>query len=84
MAFGTGRGRSVMRALFPTARSDPELAPFRPGLVFAFFNAIAWQIGIGTPMVLFAEELGATPLDGDDADWMRFELEQQEALDAMT
>ena len=50
-----------MRALFPTARSDPELAPFRPGLVFAFFNAIAWQIGIGTPMVLFAEELGATP-----------------------
>jgi hypothetical protein len=50
-----------MRALFPTARTDPELAPFRPGLVFAFFNAIAWQIGIGTPMVLFAEELGATP-----------------------
>ena len=28
------------------------------------------------------EELGATPLDGDDADWMRFELEEQEALDA--
>ena len=50
-------------ALFPTAKSDPELAPFRPGLVFAFFNAMAWQIGIGTPMVLFAEQLGATPFE---------------------
>jgi MFS family permease len=50
-------------ALFPTAKSDPELAPFRPGLVFAFFNALAWQIGIGTPMVLFAEQLGATPFE---------------------
>lgn len=50
-----------MRALFPTARSDPELAPFRSGIVFAFFNALSWQIGIGTPMVLFAEQLGATP-----------------------
>lgn len=47
--------------LFPTAKSDPELMPFRPGLVFGFFNAMAWQIGIGTPMVLFAEQLGATP-----------------------
>lgn len=49
-----------MPSLFPTAKSDPELMPFRPGLVFAFFNAMAWQIGIGTPMVLFAEQLGAT------------------------
>jgi MFS family permease len=49
-----------MLALFPTKKSDPELAPFRPGLVFAFFNALAWQIGIGTPMVLFAEQLGAS------------------------
>ena len=47
--------------IFPTAKSDPELVPFRPGLTFAFFNALAWQIGIGTPMVLFAEQLGATP-----------------------
>jgi MFS family permease len=51
-----------MASLFPTAKSDPELVPFRPGLTFAFFNALAWQIGIGTPMVLFAEQLGATPL----------------------
>ncbi len=48
-------------SLFPSAKYEPELLPFRPGLVFAFFNALAWQIGIGTPMVLFAEELGATP-----------------------
>ena len=43
-----------MASLFPTAKADPELMPFRPGLVFAFFNALAWQIGIGTPMVLFS------------------------------
>jgi len=51
-----------MPSLFPTAASDPDLFPFRPGLKFAFFNALAWQIAIGTPMVLFAEQLGATPL----------------------
>ena len=50
-----------MPSFFPTAKSDPALHPFRPGLTFAFFNALAWQIGIGTPMVLFAEQLGATP-----------------------
>lgn len=50
-----------MAWLLPTAQSDPDLVPFRPGLTFAFFNALAWQIGIGTPMVLFAEQLGATP-----------------------
>ncbi len=47
---------------FPSSKSDPELVPFRPGLVFGFYNALAWQIGIGTPMVLFAEQLGASPL----------------------
>ena len=47
-------------SLFPTAKSDPELAPFRAGLFFGFFNALTWQIAIGTPMVLFAERLGAS------------------------
>jgi hypothetical protein len=47
-------------SLFPTAKSDPELAPFRAGLLFGFFNALTWQIAIGTPMVLFAERLGAS------------------------
>ena len=47
-------------SLFPTAKSDPELAPYRAGLLFGFFNALTWQIAIGTPMVLFAERLGAT------------------------
>ncbi len=46
--------------LLPTEKSDPELVPFRPGLLFGFFNAMTWQIGIGTPMVLFCEVLGAS------------------------
>jgi MFS family permease len=50
----------VLPALFPTEKNDPELAPFRAALVFGFFNALTWQIGIGTPMVLFAQHLGAT------------------------
>lgn len=49
-----------MAALFPSPQSDPQLYPFRSGLTFGFFNALTWQIGIGTPMVLFAEQLGAT------------------------
>ncbi len=51
-----------MPSFFPTAKSDPELAPFRPALMFAFFNSLTWQIAIGTPMVLFAGQLGATSL----------------------
>jgi MFS family permease len=41
-------------------RRDPDLYPYRHGLQFAFFNALNWQIGIGTPMVLFMEHLGAS------------------------
>ena len=50
-----------MSRFLPTEKTDPELAPFRAGLVFGFFNAPAWQISIGTPMVLFCEQLGASP-----------------------
>ena len=46
---------------FTRAQDDPALRPVRPGLAFAFFNAPTWQIGLGTPMVLFAEQLGASP-----------------------
>ena len=46
---------------FSSAQDDPALRTVRPGLSFAFFNALTWQIGIGTPMVLFAEQLGASP-----------------------
>ncbi len=52
-----------MASLFPTAKSDPELAPFRPALEFGFFNALTWQIAIGTPMVLFAGQLGASAFE---------------------
>ncbi|TVR45349.1 MAG: MFS transporter [Puniceicoccaceae bacterium] len=41
----------------------PSLRPFRPGLVFGFFNAVTWQVALGTPMVLFAERLGAGPVE---------------------
>ncbi len=37
-----------------------SLRPFRPGLMFGFFNATTWQVALGTPMVLFAEQLGAS------------------------
>ncbi len=50
----------MLAHLIPTEKSDPELAPFRSGLLFGFFNALTWQIGIGTPMVLFCEQLGAS------------------------
>jgi hypothetical protein len=53
-------------------RSEPEIAaprddglglrPFRAGLVFGAFNGFTWMIGLGTPMVLFAEALGANAL----------------------
>lgn len=52
----------TLPSLFPTKRSDPVLHPFRHGLVFSFFNAVTWQVAIGTPMVLFAERLGGSTL----------------------
>lgn len=30
------------------------------GLAFSFFNAITWQVALGTPLVLLAESVGAT------------------------
>jgi MFS family permease len=50
----------MLSRLLPSAQTDPELARLRPGLVFSFFNAMTWQIAIGTPLVLFAEQLGAS------------------------
>jgi hypothetical protein len=41
---------------------DAGLRPFRAGLVFGAFNGLTWMIGLGTPMVLFAEALGANAL----------------------
>lgn len=39
---------------------EVSLRPFRMGLAFAFFNAMTWQVALGTPLVLLAESLGAT------------------------
>ena len=42
--------------------SGGSLRPFRAGLAFGVFNGLTWMIGLGTPMVLFAEALGASAL----------------------
>jgi MFS family permease len=44
-------------------KSDPELRPYRHGLYFAFFNALNWQVGAGTPTVLFMEHIGANSFE---------------------
>jgi threonine/homoserine/homoserine lactone efflux protein len=46
----------------PSSTGDPDresLRPFRAGLFFAGANGITWMVGIGSPMVLMAEKLGA-------------------------
>lgn len=43
-----------------TVADDGSLRPYRAGLSFGFFNAMTWQVALGTPMVLFAERLGAS------------------------
>jgi MFS family permease len=45
--------------IFPTKKSSPELYPYRHGIYFAFFHALNWQVAIGTPTVLFMQQLGA-------------------------
>ncbi|MBL9216575.1 MAG: MFS transporter [Opitutaceae bacterium] len=45
--------------LLPTKSRLPELYPHRHGLYFAFYNALNWQVGAGTPTVLLMEQLGA-------------------------
>jgi len=54
----------------PDAAADADLAaahaaglrPFRAGLAFGAFNGLTWMVGLGTPMVLFAEALRASAL----------------------
>lgn len=45
--------------IFPTRQSSPELYPYRHGIYFAFYHALNWQVAIGTPTVLFMQQLGA-------------------------
>lgn len=40
--------------------THPSLAPYANLLKFGFFNATTWMIGLGTPLVLLAGELGAS------------------------
>jgi MFS family permease len=48
--------------IFPTKTRSPELYPYRRGIYFSFFNALNWQVAIGTPTVLFMQQLGASSL----------------------
>lgn len=50
-----------MRSDPPKVQKGDSLHPYNSGLVFGFFNAINWQVALGTPMVLLAEALGASP-----------------------
>ncbi len=43
-------------------RPEPSLRPFHAGFWFGGFNGMTWMIGLGTPMVLLAERLGASTL----------------------
>lgn len=53
----------------PTSASAPEAIagapslrlPLRPAYCFSAFNALTWMVALGTPMVLLAEALGASP-----------------------
>jgi len=65
------RRRGVQRDLLPTMPSETHLQPtdrdkdaslreVQAAVVFGFFNAPTWQVALGTPMVLFAEKLGAS------------------------
>jgi hypothetical protein len=42
------------------APPSQSLAPYRAGFYFGAFNGMTWMIGLGTPLVLFAQHLGAT------------------------
>ena len=43
-----------------SARAGRGLRPYYAGFWFGGFNGLTWMIGLGTPMVLLAEKLGAT------------------------
>jgi MFS family permease len=45
------------------AAETPSLAPYADLLKFGFFNATTWMIGLGTPLVLLAGQLGASSFE---------------------
>jgi hypothetical protein len=57
---GFGRATFTVPARSDPLRDDPALAHLPSCLRFSAFNTATWQIAVGTPLVLFAEQLGAT------------------------
>lgn len=51
---------STVEPTAPAAAAPASLAPFRAGFWFGGFNALTWIICLGTPMVLLAQQLGAS------------------------
>ncbi|NDV60909.1 MFS transporter [Puniceicoccales bacterium CK1056] len=47
----------------PAADGPVSLAPYSNLLKFGFFNATTWMIGLGTPLVLLAGQLGASSFE---------------------
>jgi hypothetical protein len=42
---------------------DNSLRPYADLLKFGFFNATTWMVGLGTPLILLASELGASSFE---------------------
>lgn len=42
---------------------DNSLKPYADLLKFGFFNATTWMVGLGTPLILLASELGASSFE---------------------
>lgn len=52
---------AMSMASAPHSTTQPaSLRHVRAAIAFSFFNAMTWQVALGTPMVLFAEQLGAS------------------------
>lgn len=63
---GARANAGCIDALPPKRRALPSRTPYPPGATnanwFGLFNALSWQITLGSPMILYAKSLGASAL----------------------
>ena len=57
---GPATGRLVDRVCLKSRAADPLPAELSNAYVFALFNALSFQIVLGSPMVLYAKSLNAS------------------------